>query len=517
MELLEKLQTLNNHLLARNYKKVIDGCNKILKKDPNIPYVLNLCGLALQGTNNTLASINYFNKAIEVEPDNIAAINNLANSYKALSKFDIAEKLYLKTLKINPKYIKALNNYGNLKQQIGDFNGCIELYLKALEIKPNQTNILFSLASAYQEIGNFKKCKEIANKVLTIEPKNTSVHKLISSIINYKNENDHLIVMENLSKDKTLKSEQLIDLSFALGKAYEDIENYEKSYENLEKGNKLKKIKINYQINNQVKLFESITKTFDDLDLESLKQTSKNKSIIFICGMPRSGTTLIEQIIAAHPQVNGAGELIYLQNSIEQNFIEDFKLNKQKIINEASSNNNIIESKYFELLDFHKFNSKLITDKAPQNFRWIGFIKIFFPNSKIIHCNRNAKDNCLSLFKNNFASSHMDWTYDQKDIAEYYNLYYELIKFWNKKLPNNIYNVHYERIVQNKEIEIKKLIEFCGLKWDSACLNHHKHIKTPISTVSVVQARKPIYSSSVNSSNKYFKYLNGLYSSLKIE
>ena len=521
MELLEKIKTLNNHLIAKNYKKVIDGCNKILKKNPNISYVLNLCGLALQGSGNTLASINYFNKAIEFEPNNTAAVNNLANSYKALSKFDIAEKLYLKTLKINPKYIKALHNYANLKQQIGDFNGSIEFYLKALEIKPNQIIILFSLASAYQEIGNFKKCKEIANKVLTIEPKNTSAHKLISSIINYKNENDHLIVMENLSKDKTLKSEQLIDLSFALGKAYEDIGNYEKSFENLEKGNKLKKTKINYQINDEstipFKLFENITKTFKDLDLESLKQTSKNKSIIFICGMPRSGTTLIEQIIAAHPKVNGAGELIYLQNIIKQNFIENFKLNKQKIINEASSNNNIIESKYFEFLDFHKFSSKLITDKAPQNFRWIGFMKIFFPNSKIIHCNRNAKDNCLSLFKNNFASSHMDWTYDQKDIAEYYNLYYDLMKFWNKKLPNDIYNANYERIVQNKEIEIKKLIEFCGLKWDSACLNHHKHIKTPISTVSVVQARKPIYSSSLNSSNKYSKYLDGLYSSLKIE
>ena len=516
MELLEKLQTLNNHLVAKNYKKVIEGCNKILKKNPNIPYVLNLCGLALQGSKNTLASINFFNKAIEFEPENISAMNNLANSYKALSKFDIAEKLYLKILKINPKYIKAFNNYGNLKQQIGDFNGCIELYLKALEIKPN-VNILLSLASAYQEIGNFNKCKETANKALTIQPRNTSIHKLISSIINYKNENDHLIVMENLSKDKTLKNEQLIDLSFALGKAYEDIGNYEKSFKNLEKGNRLKKTKIDYKIDNQAKLFESITKTFDDLDLESLKQTSKNKSIIFICGMPRSGTTLVEQIIAAHPQVNGAGELIYLQNLIEKNFIEDFKLNKQKIISEALSKNNIIESKYFESLDFHKFSSKFITDKAPQNFRWIGFIKIFFPNSKIIHCNRNPNDNCLSLYKNNFASSHMDWSYDQKDIAEYYNLYYELMKFWNKKLPNDIYNANYERIVQNKEIEIKKLIEFCGLKWDSACLNHHKHIKTPISTVSVVQARKPIYSSSVNSNNKYSKYLNDLYSSLKIE
>ena len=512
MDVRTKVSQLQNHLQAENYKFVVDECNKLINKYPDNSFFYNLCGLALQKSKNIKNSIEYFKKSIDLDTNNIAAINNLANSYKLLFKLDIAEKLYLKALKINPKYIQALNNYSNLKQQIGNFNASIELFLKALEIKPNQTNILFSLAAAYQEIGNFKKSKEIANKILTIEPKNASTHKLVSSIINYKDENDHLTVMEDLIKDTTLKKEQLIDLYFALGKAYEDIENYEKSYENLEKGNKLKKTKINYQINNEVKLFKSITKTFEDLDLESFKKTSKNKSIIFICGMPRSGTTLIEQILAAHPQVNGGGELIYLQNLIGQNFIENFKLNKQKIINEASSNNNIIENKYFELLGLHKFSSKIITDKAPPNFRWIGFIKIFFPNSKIIHCNRNAKDNCLSLFKNNFASSDMNWAYDQKDIAEYYNQYYDLIKFWNKKLPKDIYNANYERIVQNKEIEIKKLIKFCGLKWNSACLNHHKHIKAPISSASVVQARKPIYSSSLNSNNKYSKYLEKLFS-----
>ena len=309
--------------------------------------------------------------------------------------------------------------------------------------------------------------------------------------------------------------EQSIDLYFALGKAYEDVENYEKSYEYLEKGNKLKKTKINYQIDNQVKLFNSITKVFEDIDIKSLKKTSSNKFIIFICGMPRSGTTLVEQIIAAHPEVSGAGELIYLQNSIEQYFVEDYKLNKQKIIDAASSNNNILEKQYYELLSYHQFTSNIITDKAPQNFRWLGFIKIFFPNSKIIHCNRNAKDNCLSLFKNNFASAHMDWSYDQKDIAEYYNLYSKLMKFWNKKIPHDIYNANYEKIVQNKEIEIKKLIQFCGLKWDPACLNHHEHIKTPISTASVVQARKPIYDKSVNSNVNFSKNLKNLFSKIK--
>tara|TARA_Y100000590_G_scaffold283126_1_gene318491 strand:- start:4805 stop:6358 length:1554 start_codon:yes stop_codon:yes gene_type:complete len=517
MDIKIKVAQLQNHLQSENYKFVLDECNKLIKKYPYNPFFYNLCGLALQKNNNVQSAIKYFNKAIDLDQNNIAAINNLANSYKAMSKLDIAETLYLKALKINPKYVHALTNYGNLKQHIGKFEDSIELYLKAIEINPNQVNILLSLASAYQEAGNFEKSKEIANKILIIEPKNMSVHKLLSSIINYKNENKHLTIMENLIKDKNLKKEQLIDLSFALGKAYEDIGNYEKSFENLEMGNKSKKEKINYQIDNDVKLFKSITKVFEDIDLKGFNKISNNKCIIFICGMPRSGTTLVEQIIAAHPEVKGAGELVYLQNLIKQNFVENQKLNKQKIIDAALTNINIIEKEYFELLDFHKFTSNIITDKAPQNFRWLGFIKIFFPNSKIIHCNRNAKDNCLSLYKNNFASAHMDWTYDQQDIAEYYNLYFELMKFWNKKIPNDIYNANYEKIVQNKEIEIKKLIQFCGLKWDPACLNHHKHIKTPISTVSVVQARKPIYSSSLNSYNRYSKYLNSLYNSLKIE
>ena len=410
MDIKTKVSQLQNHLQAENFKFVVDESNKLIKKYPYNPFFYNLCGLALQKINNVQSAIKYFNKAIDLDKNNIAAINNLANAYKAMSKLDIAETLYLKALKINPKYIHALTNYGNLKQHIGKFEDSIKLYIKALKINPNQINILFSLASAYQETGDFKKSKEIANKILTTEPANASVHKLLSSIINYKDEKDHLVSMENLIKDKNLKKEQSIDLYFALGKAYEDVENYEKSYEYLEKGNKLKKTKINYQIDNQVKLFNSITKVFEDIDIKSLKKTSSNKFIIFICGMPRSGTTLVEQIIAAHPEVSGAGELIYLQNSIEQYFVEDYKLNKQKIIDAASSNNNILEKQYYELLSYHQFTSNIITDKAPQNFRWLGFIKIFFPNSKIIHCNRNAKDNCLSLFKNNFASAHMDWS-----------------------------------------------------------------------------------------------------------
>ena len=136
--------------------------------------------------------------------------------------------------------------------------------------------------------------------------------------------------------------------------------------------------------------------------------------------MPRSGTTLIEQMVASHSLVKGAGEIHYLSHIIQKNFTENLNFNKSKIINEMQSSQNQIFNKYNKLIDFHNFKSEIITDKAPQNFMWIGFIKIFFPNSKIIHCFRNPKDNCLSIFKNHFSSPTMSWAYDQKNIAEQY-------------------------------------------------------------------------------------------------
>ena len=145
--------------------------------------------------------------------------------------------------------------------------------------------------------------------------------------------------------------------------------------------------------------------------------------------MPRSGTTLVEQIIASHKKVSGAGELIYLQKSIEKNFFNNDMLNEQTVREDIFAERTKLNDDYYELLNLHNVKSNYITDKAPQNFRWIGFIKIFFPNSKIIHCTRNSRDICLSIFKNSFASTDMNWSYTQENIAKYYNLYKDCLLY----------------------------------------------------------------------------------------
>ena len=156
----------------------------------------------------------------------------------------------------------------------------------------------------------------------------------------------------------------------------------------------------------------------------------------------------------------------------------------------------------------------MFTDKSVQNYLWIGFIKIFFPNSKIILTNRNSKDVSLSIFKINFKNGFMNFAYDQREIATFYNLYFDLIDFWKNVLKDEIFEIKYENLVENPKLEIKKLIEFCGLEWDENCLNPHKN-KSAIKTASINQARRPIYQSSIDTNQYYLKYLKTLCSLLK--
>ncbi len=230
--------------------------------------------------------------------------------------------------------------------------------------------------------------------------------------------------------------------------------------------------------------------------------------------MPRSGTTLLEQIISSHKEVKQTGENNCLSIFIKKNYLDKFILNENKVIKDIFSNENFFQDYVFNMFDEYRYDSKIFTDKSVQNFLWIGFIKIFFPNSKIIITERNSKDVCLSIFKNNFINGFMNFAYDQKDIANFYNVYLDLIDFWKKMLDKDVYSANYEKLVENPKYEIKEIIKFCDLEWDPSCLNPNKN-KSQIRTASITQARKPIYKSSKNLNQYYEKNLREMFSLLK--
>lgn len=230
-------------------------------------------------------------------------------------------------------------------------------------------------------------------------------------------------------------------------------------------------------------------------------------SPIFILGMPRSGTTLVEQIISSHPEVFGGDELNFLTDIVKKNFKDkNFELILQKFSSLNEHDLIKLGTEYINNLKNKSNNSNRTTDKLPINFKWIGLIKLLVPNSKIIHCYRNPEDNCLSIFKNFFTSKELTFAYNLEEIIEFYNLYENLMIYWKKLLPKFIIDIKYENIVQNPEEQIKSLIDNCNLSWNDTCLKFYNN-KRAISTASDAQARKKIYKTSINTWKKYEKHL----------
>ena len=513
-----EIEYIQRAIKKGEYFKALRESKKLIKKEPDNIYVLNFIGLSLQGLNEIVESLKYFKKALLINDKYIPALNNLAISHKSLGDIDLARKAYEKIILLNDKHLPALNNLAFMEQEYNNHNRAFKLFNKILDLDDKDQKTLYHLALIKSQQGNLEEAHNYIKKILNINPKNISAHSALAEITTYDEKNEdsikHLGEMKELIKDKTLELRKKIKLSSSLGKAFEDIKNIEKAFFYYNEANFLKTPTVaNYNFKQDKDLFKSLELFFLEYDFKNGSVSNTEKEIIFICGLPRSGTTLIEQILSSHDNVMATGELNYLSEALYKYIIkEPYNFNKKLIDKLILSGD--VQNYYNKRLNNYKVESSHIIDKAPMNFRWAGFIKLFFPNAKIIHVSRNAEDNCLSLYKSFFDSNNINWIYSQKNIANYYNIYVDLMKFWEKKLPNFIYNLKYENLINNKENEIQKLLKFCNLEWDNKCLNHSKS-KLPIKTASIAQARKPLYSSSINLSKRYTKHLKEMFGLIK--
>ena len=510
----EKISIIINLYRVKNYDKVISEANRILKKNPRIDLLWNILGLTYQQKGNFEKAENNFFRCLQINSKNISANNNLGNNYKYLFNYSKAEEYFNKALEINPKYLNALVNYGNLKFELNQSSDSLELLNKALLIDEKSVSVNINLALVYQSIGEYKKAIDILKMINVINPNVVRADKMMSALINYNKDDEHLLSMEKKISELALSDNQKVFLHFAIGKAYEDKKNYLKATEHIELGNNLKLSSSNYNLDRENKLFTNIKNLFGGYDFKTQELSKSKVKMIFILGMPRSGTTLVEQIISSHPDVYGSGELNFLARVIYKNFFNEDKINFNDNLTKLNSVDlSLIRDQYFNFIK--NFNSEkiFITDKGLFNFQWIGFIKILFPDAKIINCVREPKDNCLSIYKNLFENEG-HWCYNKKELVDCYKLYVDLMEFWNKKIPGEIYDIKYEDLIANPESKIKDLIFATGLEWNEKCLKYNEN-KNAIKTLSVNQARKRIYSTSVSLYEKYKPFLKGLSENLE--
>lgn len=486
------IQKIVNFYNYGDYDKVIELSQIFLKNNPESDFILNLLALANQKKSRFDQTEKILSLANQINPENLSVLNNLANNFKYKFNFKKAKELYETVLSKDSKNTSALLNYGNLEFTLNNNLEAIKLLEKALKINNKLIPVHLNLAITYQSLGNFEKAKNHLNIINSIKPEFTRSDKILSGLINYNEDKNHLNLMINKLKNLKLSNEEKIYLFFGIGKAYEDQKKFDEAYKYLKMGNKLKRSSLKYTIDKDYTLIKKIKKKFEEYKPRK-NENNDNSRPIFILGMPRSGTTLIEQIISSHKKVKGLGELNFF-NKISENEI-----------NNQNFDHTIITKKYDELISNFKINENFV-DKTLLNFLWIGFIKLSYPNSKVINCSRNAHDNCFSIYKNLFDYEGA-WCYDEDELVQFYKIYKEMINYWQEKLPNFIYNVKYENIVDNTENEIKKLLNFCNLEWDENCLKFYNN-KSTIKTLSVNQARKKIYSSSIDSFMN-FKTISG--------
>jgi len=505
-DLKKKIQAIVDIYMSGDSFKAEALCKDIMLKEPNIVFLHNLLGLIYVAQKKIPWAIESYEKGLEIDPKNSLIYNNLGLLFSHdLPNDKKAEEYFKKSILLNPSMPEAYNNLGSLYKSIDKFNEAIKYFNKSIEVNKEFFQAYHNLGTIYKSTGEFNKAKDNLKKAISIYPKHTNSHRTLSGLIKYSKDEVHLDQLERLFLEINDKDiENKTNIAFSLGKAHEDIRDYSKSFNYYNQGNDLYKKIINYSINEDKNIFKNTKDTFNKKLIDKFKNNgSEDDSVIFILGMPRSGSTLIEQILSNHQKVFGCGELDLINKIILKRFgNNDLNIFFENIVSFNKKEFLNLGDEYVKKIKKISQNSVKATDKLPVNFFWIGIIKLILPNSKIIHCYRDPKDNCFSIYKNHFPKGKINYSYDLENIVEYYNLYTDLMKHWNNLFPDSIFNIKYEELINKTEENVRDMLYFCNLSWDNNCLNFYNS-KRIIKTASDVQVRNKIYSSSINHWKNY--------------
>ena len=495
----------------------IESYERALKIKPDYAIAYSNLGKLLTDAGQPEAAIERYKQALKIKPDSAETHNNLSKALKDAGKLEESVESCRRAIHIKPDYAEAYYNLGTALRDAGQLVEATKSYRQAIHIKPDYAEAYNNLGTTLRDTGHMKEATESYMRAIHIKPDYAAAHRHLSALKKYNKDDAHIHLMESLYSNSNLNNSDRIQLCFALAKANEDIGKHEELFDYLDEGNLLRREELNYTIDQSQRLFSTIKNIFSTLPPVIKAQNSNGKTIkkpVFIVGMPRSGTSLVEQILSSHAETHGAGEL-YFMNDIASPLLHKYFLEETgghlKTVTEDDIH--IVRNEYHKSLLTLNVSENIIIDKMPQNFLWIGFIFSAFPEAKIIHLNRDPVATCWSNYKHYYPSKGNGFTYDLNYLAKYYHLYTDLMKFWRHYFPNKIYDLYYENLTRNQEEETRKLLEYCGLDWDEQCLNFHK-IKRTVQTASAAQVRQKMYQGSSDEWKKFEKYLQPLINAL---
>ncbi len=478
-----------------------------VRLSPNDQEAFNNLGIVQKDLGLLEDSRTSLEKAIKLQRDFAEAYSNLGNTLYEMQLFEEAQSSLKTAVKLKPLLADAHYNLGRATQELGEIEESAAHYGHAISLEPKHANALLNLGTAFQQQNKLAQARNSYNQSLAIQPDLATAHRQLADIKKFKSKDSQFQTMRSLHKNKNLPEKDLCHINFGLAKAYEDLGDVESAYKHYLEGNTLRKKELRYEKRCDEVFFNCLKNSFEELQRVNLDlpNTVIGPIPIFILGMPRSGTSLVEQVIGCHSQVLAAGEL-----SSARELGHELATGREKISAEALTD---FRESYLSYLIGKSDGYPIVTDKMPHNFHYIGLISLAIPEAKIVHVHRHPPAVCWGNFKQFFEKAGLGYSYGLQDIAQYYRLYFELMTFWFHSSSHNIFNLQYEKLTTDQEAQTRLLLNHLELQWEEQCLEPHKSSRI-VRTASNLQVRKKIYRGSSRKWEMYEPYLAGVFEDL---
>lgn len=493
-------------LRLNDFKKAAVRAKTLLKKFPNSPNLWNLRALACNGQHRYEDAVAACEKIVALSPDSPEAHLNHGNALRKCERFEAATEALNKALLLRPDYPFAYNSLGLVQSAQSNTEAAMESFSKAIALNPKYAEAHYNLGSVQSNIGNLNDAIESYRATVALNPDYGKVYRGMSVIQKFTL--DDPVVAKMLSLYEKLfaagEEEHRSHVCFALAKVYRDNKDYGLSYRYLKEGNALLGNVLGHDPVADRKMFKDIKFAAPKVAAAPFDASTDKREItpIFILGMPRSGTSLTEQILACHSDIHAAGELGFVARfgrSISEGTEQPTEKNLMRF-----------RERYFAAISTLPNGERFVTDKMPHNFRNVGLIRKAIPEAIIINIKRDPSAVCWSNYWQFFPRRALAYSTNLDAAVEYFGMYANLMTYWQKHLPDQIYVLDYDRMVIHQEEETRALLARCGLPWEAACLSPHKQTRD-VNTASKLQVKEPVYTGSSSAWKAYEPYIEGVF------
>ncbi len=539
-------------LIAYQTKNYVDAerfFRRALELQPRNPDRYDCLGIVFRALNRLDEAIAHYERALVLEPNRAATLSNLGNALalagqaRALTVLQQAVTLEPTSALFRSNFARALMKFdqpaealeqfervrmlapgpavevdcGHALMRLERYDEAIAAYRRAEAAGSRDHEMLHNLATALQYLGRMDEAVEAYRAALAVKPDFAVSRRQLASARKYQAVDDDASELEKLLNEPKLSIEERAEVHIALAKILDDIGDYQRAFSHLQAGNQQIRATIDYSADKNSDYIDAVIETFDERFFADRLSFGLDTEVpLFILGMPRSGTTLVEQILASHPQVHGAGELKKINElfaDLRKRLKPDVAMPRIARLMDKKTAEDVAQEYLEYLLSFNP-RARYVCDKMPFNFRALGLISLLFPKARIIHCMRNPLDTGISCYFARFKEE-LAFSFNLMEIGRYYRDYKRLMDHWQTVVHNPVLEVQYERLVASQAEETRRILEFCRLPWDDACLRFHE-TERPVITASNWQVRQPMYASSAGRWHNYRRFLDPLIAALEI-